>query len=64
MALVVKNLLVNAGDAEKMGSIPRVGNGTTLYYSCLENSLGRRMVGFSPQGDKESDTTSDHIDGV
>ena len=30
VALVVKNLLVNAGDAGKMGSIPGVGNDTPL----------------------------------
>ena len=33
---------------------PAVGNGNTLQYSCLGNS----MAGCSPQGHKESDTTS------
>ena len=45
----VRNLTgsVNAGDAEDMGSIPRlgrfpgVGNGNSLQYSCLENSMDR-----------------------
>ena len=47
MALVVKNLPANAGGARNSGSIPgsgrspRVGNGTPLQYSHLENSLGR-----------------------
>ena len=47
MALVVKNLPANAGDAGDVSSIPGsgrspgVGNGTLLQYSCLENSMGR-----------------------
>ena len=42
---VVKNLPANAGDRRDVGSIPgserscRVGSGTPLQYSCLENSL-------------------------
>ena len=46
------------------GSIPRwgrssgEGNGHPLQYSCLENLHGwRRLVGYSPWGHKESDTT-------
>ena len=36
----------------------RKGNGTPLQYSCLEKSHGRRsLVGCSPWGRKESDTT-------
>ena len=41
---VIKNLPANAGD---VGLIPRsrrspgVGNGNTLQYSCLENSMNR-----------------------
>ena len=37
----------NAGDAEDVGStprlgkFPRVGNGNLLQYSCLENSMDR-----------------------
>ena len=34
------------------------GNGTSLQYSCLENSIGRRsLVACGPWGRKESDTT-------
>ena len=44
---MIKNLPVNAGDAEDKGSIPGlerssgVGNGNPLQYSCLENSMDR-----------------------
>ena len=47
MALLIKNLPANAGDARNSGLIPgsgrspRVGNGTPLQYPHLENSLGR-----------------------
>ena len=47
MALVVKNLPANAGDARDMSSIPGsgrssgVGNGKPLQYYCLENSIDR-----------------------
>ena len=41
VALVVKNLLTNAGDARDADLIPREGNGNTLQYSCLENSMDR-----------------------
>ena len=43
VALVVKNLLTNAGDLRDVGSIPGwgrypgEGNGNPLWYSCLEN---------------------------
>ena len=34
------------------------GNGTPLQYSCLENPMdGRSLVGCSPWGREESDTT-------
>ena len=34
------------------------GHGNLLQYSCLENPHGlRRLVGYSPQGRKESDTS-------
>ena len=37
---------------------PGEGNGNPLQYSCLENPMdGRSLVGYSPQGRKESDTT-------
>ena len=46
---VVKNLPANAGNAEDLGSIPRLGrslgegNGNALQYSCLENPMDRRV---------------------
>ena len=57
MALVVKNLPANAGDATGMGFIPgsgrslRVGSGNPLQYSCLKNSMDTTsLVGYSPWG--------------
>ena len=56
-AAVVNNLLANAGDVRNASSIlgsgrsPGIGNGNSLHYSCLENSMD------SPWGCKESDTT-------
>ena len=51
----------NVGD---LGSIPGSGrssgerNGNPLQYSCLEKFRGwRNLVGYSPWGRKESDTT-------
>ena len=52
----------NAGD---LGSIPGLGrspgegNGNPPWYSCLENPMegGRSLVGYSPWGLKELDTT-------
>ena len=44
---VVKDLPANAGDTGDMdlilgsGRFPGVGNGNTLQYSCLENSMDR-----------------------
>ena len=46
---VVKNPPANAGSTRDVGSIPGsgrssgVGNGNLLQYSCLENSMGRRI---------------------
>ena len=47
-----------------LGSIPRLGispgaeHGNSLQYSCLENPHGQRsLVGCSPRGHKELDTT-------
>ena len=40
------------------GRSPGEGKGYPLQYSCLENSHGQRsLVGYSPQGRKELDTT-------
>ena len=52
VALVVKNLSANAGDAGNVGLIPGwgrstgVGNGNPLQYSCLENSVDRGAGGL------------------
>ena len=40
-----------------LGRSPGEGNGNPLQYSCLENSVLRSLVGYSPRGRKESDTT-------
>ena len=63
MALVVKNLPVNAGDARDEGLIPEsgrspgVGNGNPLQYSCLENPMERGTEWTAVHGVAESDTT-------
>ena len=47
MALLVKNLLANAGNGRDAGSIsglgrsPGGGHGNPLQYSCMENSMDR-----------------------
>ena len=63
-ALVVKNLSANVGDIRDAGSIPgsgrspAEGHGNPLQYSCLEKSHGQRnLVGYSPEGRKQSDMT-------
>ena len=33
------------------------GNGNPLQYSCVENPVDRSLVGYSPEGLKESDRT-------
>ena len=48
VALVVKNLPANSGDAREVGSVPGwgrspgEGNGNPLQYFCLENFMDRR----------------------
>ena len=56
-----KESAYNAGD---LGSIPGLGrspgggHGNPLQYFCLENPHGQRsLVGYSPCGHKELDTT-------
>ena len=56
-----KESTYNAGD---LGSIPGLGRspggrqGNPPQDSCLENPHGQRsLVGYSPRGHKESDTT-------
>ena len=42
----------------RLGRFPRGGHGNPLQYSCLENPHGQRsLVGYSPWGPKELDTT-------
>ena len=60
-ALISKESACSTGD---LGSIPGLerspggGHGNPLQYSCLENPQGQRsLVGYSPWGHKESDTT-------
>ena len=58
-----KESTCSAGAAGNIGSIPGLGrspgegNGNPLQYSCLENSMERSLVGYSPWGHKELDTT-------
>ena len=65
MVLVVKNLSASKEDLRDWGSIPGSGrssggeHGKLLQFSCLKNPMdrGRRLVDYSPWGQKESDTT-------
>ena len=64
MALLVKNMLVSAGDTRDLSLIPGLGrspgeeNGYSLQYSCLKNSMDREtLASYSPWGHKESDMT-------
>ena len=56
-----KESTCNAGDLDSipgLGRSPGRGHGNPLQYSCLENPHGQRsLVGYSPWGRKESDTT-------
>ena len=48
------------GSLPGLGRSPGEGNGFPLQYSCLKDKNGRRsLVGYSPWGGKELDTT-DH----
>ena len=64
VALMVKYLSANAGDIRIADSVPdqvrSLGGeqGNPHQYSCLENPPGQKsLVGYSPEGSKESDTT-------
>ena len=63
VALMVKNLLANAGDLRDTGSLLGLGrspgerNGNPLQYSCLRTPLTKDLEDGSSQGSKESDTT-------
>ena len=62
VAIVVKNLSVNAGEARGAGSIPLSGrspgggHNNPLQYSCLENPMDREAW-WLPSGCKELDMT-------
>ena len=62
MALVVKNLVANAGDARDMGLIPGSerspggGHGNPLQYSCLENPMNRGAWQATVHGVAKSQT--------
>ena len=63
VALVVKNLPVNAGAIRDVGLIPGWGrspgeeHGNTLQYSCLENSMDGGAWWFTVCGVAESHMT-------
>ena len=58
-----KESACNAGDLALipgLGRAPGREHGNPLQHSCLENSHGQKcLVGCSPWGHKESDTTED-----
>ena len=58
---MVKNPPTNAGGMSSIpgwGRSPGEGNSNPFHYSCLENPHGQRsLVGYSPWGLKELDTT-------
>ena len=50
----------NAGDPGSipgLGRSPGEGNGDPLQHSCLENTMNLSLIGYSPWGCKELDTT-------
>ena len=59
---MVKNLPANSGDTEdvclilRLRRCPGVGNGNTLQYSCLENSMDRRAWWATVHGVTKSQT--------
>ena len=61
--LVLKNLLVKAGDIRETGSVPGSGrfpgggHVNPLQYSCLENPMDRGLLGYGPIVLKASDMT-------
>ena len=46
---MLENLPANAGD-RRLGRSPGGEQGNPLQYSCLENPMERRLVGYSPLG--------------
>ena len=63
MAVMLKNLLANAGDIKDVCSIPgsgrspEEGNGNPLQYSCLENPMDGGACQATVHSIAESDTT-------
>ena len=59
---MVKNLPANSGDTRDWGSItglerlPGVGNGSPLWYSCLENFMDRGAWRATVHGATKSQT--------
>ena len=48
----------DTGSIPGLGRSPEEGHDNPLQYSCLENPHGHKnLVGYSPLGRKESDTT-------
>ena len=59
-----KESTCNAGDLgliSGLGSFPGEGNGNPFYYSCLENSMERRLVATVHGVIKSRTQLSDHI---
>ena len=56
-----KQSACNVGDLgliPELGRSPGEGNSNALQHSCLQNPHGQRsLMGYSPWGRKESDTT-------
>ena len=55
-----KDFICSVGDLGSIpgsGRSPGEGNGNPLQYSCLENTVDRGLVGCSPWGCEELDTT-------
>ena len=63
MVIVLKNLVVNAGNAEDPGLMPGSGRSpggerdNPLQYSCLENSMDRGAWWATGHGVAKSDVT-------
>ena len=57
---IIRNLPASAGDVglmPKLGRFPGEGNGNPLQFLLGESHRPTSLVGYSPWGHKESDTT-------